>query len=150
MDSHDVPRFLSLCNGELNRWRLAYLFLMLSPGVPSLFYGDEKEIEGITECEYRSPMRWESSGQEEFVRRVISIRKQYLDYRMTYRALPIGKGNRLFAFSRSRGDNEVLVYLNATEEVKPIELAEEFYPLITEGIDGGLIGAWGYGVYLKE
>ncbi|HEX3077884.1 MAG TPA: glycoside hydrolase family 13 protein [Lachnospiraceae bacterium] len=150
LDSHDVPRFLSLCNGELNRWRQAYLFLMLSPGVPSLFYGDEKEIEGITECEYRSPMRWESSGQEEFVRRVISIRKQYLDYRMTYRALPIGKGNRLFAFSRSRGDNEVLVYLNATEEVKPIELAEEFYPLITEGIDGGLIGAWGYGVYLKE
>src|SRR5690606_3615251 len=41
LDSHDVPRFLSWCRGDLRRYQLAVLFQMTAPGIPSVFYGDE-------------------------------------------------------------------------------------------------------------
>ncbi|MEG2501349.1 MAG: alpha-amylase family glycosyl hydrolase, partial [Oscillospiraceae bacterium] len=34
LDSHDVSRFLSLCDGDEHRFKLAALFLILCPGVP--------------------------------------------------------------------------------------------------------------------
>lgn len=42
IDSHDVPRFLTKCGGDERRLRLAALFLFTHPGVPMLFYGDER------------------------------------------------------------------------------------------------------------
>ncbi|HBR33617.1 MAG TPA: alpha-glycosidase, partial [Firmicutes bacterium] len=36
LDSHDVPRFLSWCQGDLRRFKLAVLFQMTVPGVPSI------------------------------------------------------------------------------------------------------------------
>ena len=42
LDTHDVSRFLSLCDGDLNRYKLAVIFQMTFPGMPSIFYGDEK------------------------------------------------------------------------------------------------------------
>ena len=41
LDSHDVGRFLSLCGGDVRRYRLAVLFQLCFPGIPSVFYGDE-------------------------------------------------------------------------------------------------------------
>lgn len=46
LDSHDVPRFLSLCGGDVARLKLACVLLMLMPGVPSLFYGRRAEDHG--------------------------------------------------------------------------------------------------------
>jgi Glycosidases len=41
LDSHDVSRFLSLCGGDMRRYRLAILFMMTFVGMPTVFYGDE-------------------------------------------------------------------------------------------------------------
>lgn len=58
LDSHDVPRFLSLCGGDRRRLHLAMFYLLTMPGVPSIFYGDECFLEGMQEQEYRRPMDW--------------------------------------------------------------------------------------------
>ena len=79
LDSHDVPRFLSLCKGNINRWKMAFCFLMLMPGVPSLFYGDEKGLAGIKEDDYRKAMPWkETSELEALVKEVTTFRKKYI------------------------------------------------------------------------
>lgn len=41
LDSHDMPRFLSLAKGDESALRLAVLFQMTYPGTPSIYYGDE-------------------------------------------------------------------------------------------------------------
>lgn len=38
LDSHDVSRFRSLCRDE-ESFRLAVIFQMTFPGMPSVFYG---------------------------------------------------------------------------------------------------------------
>lgn len=80
LDSHDVPRFLSLCGGNRDRWMAAFAYLCFAPGVPSVFYGDEKGIEGIREEEYRAPMPWERKEDdlEDFVKKCIQIRKEWI------------------------------------------------------------------------
>ena len=54
LDSHDIPRFLSYCNGNRKRMELAFFYLFMGVGVPSVFYGDEVYIEGMKELEYRA------------------------------------------------------------------------------------------------
>ena len=81
IDSHDVPRFLTKCGGDERRLRLAALFLFTHPGVPMLFYGDERGLSGWHEAEYRQAMDW--SGSEcplsDFIRGAISLRHEYAD-----------------------------------------------------------------------
>lgn len=122
LDSHDVPRFLSLCNHDIKKWKLSYLYLMLSPGVPSLFYGDEKEISGITENEYRSPMVWKHSKSkvEDFVKDVIMIRKSYINFQSTY--LHEAIGDNLFAVARLGKRGFILTILNVGDDAEKIDV----------------------------
>ena len=76
LDGHDVSRFLSLCGGDRIKMEAALVFQMTFPGMPSIFYGDEKVMMGITEAEYRAPMQWESKDElEEIMRALIRLRR---------------------------------------------------------------------------
>ncbi|MEL7646322.1 MAG: glycoside hydrolase family 13 protein, partial [Anaerolineaceae bacterium] len=46
LDSHDMPRFLSLVGEDTQRLYLAYLFMMTYPGAPCIYYGDEIGLTG--------------------------------------------------------------------------------------------------------
>lgn len=116
LDSHDVPRFLSRCGGDVKRLKLALFFLMTFVGVPSVLYGDEAGIEGPTECEYRKPMPWASNPEENglfrFLKGIIGIRRQhealvYGDFQ-TVTAEETG----LYAFFRGTKREGLLVVLN--------------------------------------
>lgn len=122
LDSHDVPRFLSLCEGDNSRWRLGCILLFLLPGVPSLFYGDEQELTGVAEADYRRPMEWKAQNQCDFVKRLIAIRKQHVTPEAEYKPLweLIGKG--VFAFSRRSGQGNITVIMNAGNTTLPLHL----------------------------
>lgn len=154
LDTHDVPRFLSLCRGDIRRWKLAFIFLMLFPGVPSLFYGDEKKIEGITEREYRSAMPWQSSDRdfEEFVKRVLSIRKEYICTVSGYEVLQADKGSGLYSFIRGGDKGRILVCLNAKEGEEMAKVPGRKTVLSEQGVIGReecyvRISAYGFGIY---
>ncbi|RPI29629.1 MAG: glycoside hydrolase family 13 protein, partial [Chloroflexota bacterium] len=60
LDSHDMPRFLSLAGRDKSALRLATLFQMTYPGAPSIYYGDEIGMEGGREdCDKRRPFPWD-------------------------------------------------------------------------------------------
>lgn len=149
LDSHDVPRFLSLCCKNPSRWKLACILLMLMPGVPSLFYGDEQGIEGVKETEYRRAMDWR--GQDpycEFIRALIHIRKKYASHITGYRPLWHMISGGMFAFSR--GDfskkeekEELLMIINAGPDQK-IQTMEGMTLLLAEGYEQGLIRENGF------
>lgn len=121
LDSHDVSRFLSLCQGDLERFKLAILFQMTFIGPPSIFYGDEQQIAGLKEDQYRSPMRWEEDNEMfPFYQKAIALRKEYEVLRRgDFRTINAGKDNRLYIFERYLGNEHLMIGLNTgTEEAE--------------------------------
>lgn len=74
LDSHDVSRYLSLCGENVDKMELSVLLQMTFPGMPCVFYGDEKGLCGLSESEYRQAMAWgKSHPLEDIYRRLISL-----------------------------------------------------------------------------
>ena len=113
LDSHDVARFYSLCGEDYDRWQAAFLYLCMAPGVPSVFYGDEKRIAGVREEEYRRGMPWgeHCTAEAEFVKKVIGIRRKWIGAYDDYRILRADKETNLLVFERA-GANRVRVLIH--------------------------------------
>ncbi len=61
LDSHDLPRFLTLARGDLSALRLATLFQMTYTGAPSIYYGDEIGMTGGHDPANRAAFPWYTS-----------------------------------------------------------------------------------------
>ncbi len=128
LDSHDVSRFLSLCGGDGRRYRLAVLFQMTFPGIPSVFYGDEKGMDGILEDEYRAPMNWqkEEDGLFTFFKKTILLRRTHTALRHgAFRTLCAERGSRLYAYARETDSDRIIIAINAGDA--PVLLPETVY-----------------------
>jgi len=63
--SHDTPRFLTLCRGDLRKIMLAVIFQFTYPGMPAIYYGDERGMVGGLDPDCRRTMDWgELKGQK--------------------------------------------------------------------------------------
>ncbi|MCM1234124.1 MAG: glycoside hydrolase family 13 protein [Ruminococcus flavefaciens] len=115
LDSHDVSRFLSLCGGDERRFRLAVLFQMTFPGIPSVFYGDEKGISGILEEEYRAPMRWDREEDALFLfyQKAIGLRRKHAALRQgSYRTVQAERGSSLYIYARETDSVTIIIAVN--------------------------------------
>lgn len=126
LDTHDIGRFLSFCGGNKEKLKMALAFMMCAPGIPSVFYGDEKGIEGLEEWEYRKPMPWDESGElEEFYRKWMGIRRGSKALcRGNYRTELVDENNKIYAFSRSYLGEKVTVIINADDKEHEVKLAK--------------------------
>jgi len=59
LDSHDMPRVLSLCGGDVASVRLATLIQMTLPGAPCIYYGDEIGLAGGFDPDCRRSFPWD-------------------------------------------------------------------------------------------
>lgn len=134
LDSHDVSRFLSLCNGDTQRYKLALVFMMTFIGMPTIFYGDELGIQGVLEEEYRHPMPWNGGDRDlhGFVKKVIAMRHELAPLRRGFfRMLQANKNSKLLMFERELEGHTVTVYINNDDvtfslpkETKEVYLSE--------------------------
>lgn len=128
LDSHDVPRFLSRCQEDIRRLKLAVLFQMMAPGIPSIYYGDEIGLTGANEREYRQPMRWELIRCELFTyyQKLISIRQRFSDL-MTggFRSILIDQASDVYGFVREKGEKKIYIFLNNSEYQQSVEFVVE-------------------------
>ncbi|GLB26367.1 alpha-glycosidase [Lacrimispora xylanolytica] len=148
LDSHDVPRFLSLCRGDLRKWKLACILLMLFPGVPSLFYGDEQAICGMKENEYRNPMVWSQNTQLcEFVHKIIEIRKEYIEEDTSYEVLWKETNEKRLTFVRDGRKGRLFVSLNVSDMDQEWNRGEKNMILSSAG-DKEPLEALGYKIYI--
>ena len=118
LDTHDVPRFLSYCDGDIEKLKLAVFFMMTAQGIPSVFYGDEKGIMGVTESEYRSPMPWSlETDLEEYYASVIQMRRNHKALQMgDFRVVAVLKQENTVVFERKYKDECIYVVINNSEE----------------------------------
>ena len=145
LDSHDVSRFLSLCGGDVRRYRLAVLFMLCFVGMPTVFYGDELGITGVAEADYRAPMPWGGgdTALAAFFREAIALRRGHVALRRgEYRF--IRAEGKLLVFERRHEQEAVLIALNAGEQ--PVPFTSEGERLFVHGCDGDSLAPFGWAV----
>ena len=144
LDSHDVSRYLTLCGENLDKMELSVLLQMTFPGMPCVFYGDEKGLCGMSESEYRQAMAWEQKHPlEETYRSLIALRKEhpalrYGDFRTNFAA------GKTYSYSRTWENTRITVTMNLDNE--PIAAPQQGRLLLKKGKSRDIIGAWEYEV----
>lgn len=148
LDSHDVSRFLTLCGGKIERLELAVLLQMTFPGMPCVFYGDEKGLLGESEPEYRRPMAWDASSPlEEVYRRMIALRKTHPVLRYGNFTTELARGGA-YRYSRVWNGTKITVTMNLGTEAIPSEKRGTL--LLKRGENREIIGAWEYEVWEEQ
>ncbi|MBI3961500.1 MAG: hypothetical protein HY335_02025 [Deinococcus sp.] len=78
LDSHDTERFFTLVSGDGRLFQLGLALLLLYPGAPALYYGDEVGVTGGKDPENRRCFPWEPQQQDRalqsWVRRLVRLR----------------------------------------------------------------------------
>ena len=145
LDSHDVSRFLTLCGGRTERLELAVLLQMTFPGMPCVFYGDEKGLLGESEPEYRRPMAWDASSPLETAYcRMIALRKDHPALRYGSFQTELTRG-AVYRYSRTWKDAKITVTMNLGAEAIPSEKRGTLR--LKKGENRDIIGAWEYEVW---
>ncbi len=78
--NHDIPRLLTECGGDAERTKLALFLTAVLGGNMSVYYGDERGMEGGDDPDNRRAMVWGSCGTKlpDFYERLIHIKKTLL------------------------------------------------------------------------
>ena len=129
----DLPRFMAWAAGDerqpknadaspdmFRRLKLALTFLMSIDGAPTVFYGDEIGLGGVSAPESHGMMRWDKSLTDEersargHFAKVAAVRNQHPALRYGSRRSLVAEGNR-YAFVRAHLGDAVLVVWNRGE-----------------------------------
>jgi neopullulanase len=125
LDSHDMPRFLNLVQGDVRRLKLAYLFLMTYPGAPTIYYGDEIGLTGERDPLNRKTFPWDKSkwnqDLHDFVRELIMIRHSMPVLR-TGSYEPIYTERLVLGYLRREYEETVLVLINTDDQPQTISI----------------------------
>lgn len=78
--NHDIPRLLTECGGDAERTKLALFLTAVLGGNMSVYYGDERGMEGGDDPDNRRAMVWGSCGTKlpDFYEGLIHIKKTLL------------------------------------------------------------------------
>jgi len=125
LDSHDMPRFLSLARGDKTALRLATLFQMTYPGAPCVYAGDEIGLEGGRDPDNRRAFPWDESRWDAALRtefkRLIALRKARPALRTGSFVSLYAEGG-LYAYLRASSEEKILVALNTDTQAASLSL----------------------------
>lgn len=141
LDSHDIPRFLYYCKGDKKKMELAFFYLFMSVGIPSVFYGDECQISGKTESDYRAPMRWQSIEDQQMsitkFKKWLAIRHKYKSLRRgDYQTVLVEEEDNGYAFLRTWKEEQVLVVINNSMDTKTFHFEQKISGRLLDAITG--------------
>ncbi|MBW9149201.1 alpha-glycosidase [Clostridium sp. CM028] len=126
MGSHDTKRFLTECEDNIDRMKLAIAFQFCYQGVPYIYYGDEIGLNGGEDPQCRKCMIWDVEKQNielfNHYKTMISLRKNnsaliYGGYKKLY-----CKDNVL-VFERSYEGDSLLIAINNSDEEYNVKLS---------------------------
>ncbi len=122
LGSHDTPRILTVCGGNLNALKSMVAFIMAYPGAPCIYYGDEIGLEGGKDPDNRRCMVWDKSKWNmeifDFYQKATRIRNSNIELRRgelyTWRCDNAG----LYSFIRTHGGScMAAAFNNSTADI---------------------------------
>ena len=126
--SHDTPRILTECQGDLAKVKQIFTILLTFTGTPCIYYGDEIALDGGFDPGCRKCMPWDEEEQNrdlfEHVQRLIALRKDH--------PVLANEGDLLFAhidpevvmYKRESKMSDAYILINLSDKVKELSLEE--------------------------
>ncbi|MDL2324512.1 glycoside hydrolase family 13 protein [Ruminococcaceae bacterium OttesenSCG-928-A16] len=139
LDSHDTPRFLTECEGNIDCLKLAVAFQMLYLGCPAVYYGDEIGILGENDPDSRRCMPWTKSKWNkpllDWYRQLIRIRKENIAIQEGAFYTVLCQGD-VYAFARTVPGQEIYIVFNRSSSAQivslPVKTQGEYRELLTD------------------
>ncbi len=142
LGSHDTPRLLTLCGGDVARLKLATAFVFTYIGVPMLYYGDEVGMTGENDPGCRRTMVWDAEAQDRELlawhRRLIHLRRAHPALRRGGMRTVYARGD-VYVFERHDGADRALIILNRGTAAQAVPLPEECWhgqEALRDGLSG--------------
>ena len=127
LGSHDTERLLTLCRGDKETMKLAWLFQMTYTGAPMVYYGDEIGMMGGKDPGCRGTMIWDKDKQDDsllgYMESVIRMRREELTLRQgSFEILTADATSNVVSFARKAGNRSCLVILNNSSRQQPVRV----------------------------
>jgi cyclomaltodextrinase len=121
LDSHDTRRFLTLCDNDKAKMKLAFAFQLTFLGTPCIYYGDEIGMTGGHDPDCRKCMVWEEAEQDKelhgFFRQMIALRHRYQTLRSgSFRFLYAEEQAAWLAYERFDEHEHFVIVMNAAKK----------------------------------
>ncbi|GAA4391220.1 glycoside hydrolase family 13 protein [Hymenobacter koreensis] len=140
LDNHDISRFYSVVNEDLNKYRMALAWLLTTRGTPQLYYGAEILMKGYASPDglVRSdfPGGWPTDKVNKFTRAgrtepenaTFNYISKLANYRKAHPVLHTGKymhfipDNGVYTYFRyDDAGNTVMVIMNGSKEARTVD-----------------------------
>jgi len=126
--------------GEAHKALAVFMFTMT--GTPLIYNGQEECLSKRLEFFVRDPIEWGECELTDFYKSLIQLKKDNEalwngEFGSQMQKIETSKGNRIFAFTREKGENKIIVFLNLSKtatKIKP-QLDDhkgEYYNYFTE------------------
>ena len=87
LGNHDLPRCLTIANGNIEKIKAAWLFICILDGEVSLYYGDEFAMTGGADPANRGVMNWGTKSDafimNNYIKQTIALRRKMLSSPIT-------------------------------------------------------------------
>lgn len=125
LDSHDTPRFINTCGGNLGRLKNAAAFQYTYVGMPCTYYGTEIGMTGENDPDCRKTFDWNEENWDHELR---AYYQKLIALRKTKKALQRGSvrfcsTENVFAMERVWENERLLVLINNTEDCQEYPLS---------------------------
>ncbi|MFC5464542.1 alpha-glycosidase [Lederbergia graminis] len=131
--SHDTPRILHECDGDIRKVKQIFTFLLTFIGTPCIYYGDEIGMDGDGDPGCRKCMEWDISKQDRdmfsHIQKLIQLRKQepLLANEGSLRFISFRENG--FAFVKASNNKKILVAFNVSNKERSFSLPQEYADL---------------------
>jgi glycosidase len=125
--SHDTERLLTKVEGNVDKAKLAFLFLFAYPGAPAIYYGDEIGMQGGKDPDCRGtfpwdPQRWNQSLRA-WVKNLVNLRKRLPVLRRgDFQTVCVKSEEACYAFIRKDREQQILVAMNASPDQRTLKI----------------------------
>lgn len=140
IDSHDKKRFIGECGGNIDIFLSAYLFLIMFPGLPSIYYGDEVALSGKDAIDCRRCFPWDKMDEYVFgyFKKMIALRNSFplADIKMT-----VSNEGALLKIQYEKDGESLSIYWNTSIEAEALTCDSE---LLSLNYQNGLLGPNGF------
>ena len=128
LDSHDTSRILTVANGNVDKVKMALLFMFTQAGAPCIYYGTEvgmSGVQGMGSEMHRGCMIWNEKKQNKemmnFIKDIINLRKSNNDFSgIDVQWLENGFKNNIMAYKKG----SITIIINNNEVEKEIDLSQ--------------------------
>ncbi|MFX1284088.1 MAG: maltodextrin glucosidase [Promethearchaeota archaeon] len=137
LNCHDLPRFITLVDMNINKVKLGITFLFSYIGVPSIYYGDEVGLEGEQDPDCRRCMIWDN---DKWNKDILVNYKRLIKIRRNSKALQEGSiktlycDQKIYCYSRFIEDEIIIAVFNNSNRAKEVKI-----PVWKIGLVNGLV-----------